>query len=116
MKTKNLRAAIVATVAVFLMAGCTCSLAACTNSDLAREQMRNESENNCGVMRTVTVYSQTGEKIDEWHGQIDVEYVCPSDTSHDMDRVDIVIFDGTEPVDRVIVSGGIVIVDDDRTD
>ena len=109
------RIAIIA-MTIVALTGCTTSLAACTNSDRARNQLRNESEDNYGVMRTVTAYSQTGEKIGEWHGQIDVQYVCSSDTVHDMGRVDIVIFDGIEPVDRVIISGGIVVVDDDRTD
>ena len=86
------------------------SLCACTNSDEARYQLKAESENNYGVMRTVTAYSSTGEQIGQWHGKIDVDY---TDSEGYMDRVDIVIFDGSTPVDRVIISGAIVIVDND---
>lgn len=90
---------------VGFMAVCVCLLfAACTNSDVVRQEMRNESENNYGVMRTVTAYSSTGQQIGQWHGKIDVQYT---------DRVDVVIFDGKEPVDRIIISGATVIVDND---
>lgn len=51
------------------------SLSGCTNSDIAREQLRQESEDNYGVMRTVTAYSVTGEQIGQWYGKIDVQYV-----------------------------------------
>lgn len=86
----------------------------CTNSDKARQDMRRNAENNYGVMRTVTAYSSTGEKIGEWHGKIDVQYASDT-TSVGManDRVDIVVFDGNKPVDRVIISGAIVVVDND---
>ena len=87
---------------------------ACTPSDIARENMKRESEQQLGVDRTVTAYSSTGEVIGEWHGRIDVEYA--HDTSSGGvagDRVDLVIFDGSEPVDRVIISGATVIVDND---
>ena len=83
---------------------------ACTNSDIAREEMRKESEDNYGVMRTVTAYSTTGEQIGQWHGKIDVQY---TNSTSDMHRVDLVFFDGDTPVDRVIISGGIVVVDND---
>lgn len=80
------------------------AMCGCTNSDKAREQLRQESEDNYGVMRTVTAYSTTGEVIGEWHGKIDVQY---------SDRVDVVVFDGETPVDRIIISGATVIVDND---
>lgn len=86
------------------------SLAGCTNSDIARQELRQESEDNYGVMRTVTAYSTTGEQIGQWHGKIDVAYYRGETVS---ERVDIVIFDGSEPVDRVIISGATVIVDND---
>ena len=82
----------------------------CTNSDIAREQLSQESEYNFGVMRTVTAYSSTGEQIGQWHGKIDVKY---TNSTSDMHRVDLVFFDGDTPVDRVIISGGIVVVDND---
>lgn len=85
----------------------------CTNSDIAREQLRQESENNYGVMRTVTAYSSTGEQIGQWHGKIDVQYTDTSSESSHMPRVDIVVFDGDEPVDRIIISGATVVVDND---
>lgn len=85
-------------------------LSGCTNSDKAREAMRKESEDNYGVMRTVTAYSNTGEQLGQWHGMIDIQYI---DNEYNMQRVDLVIFDGTEPVDRVILSGCIVIADND---
>ena len=85
----------------------------CTNSDVAREQLRQESENNYGVMRTVTAYSSTGEQIGQWHGKIDVQYTDTSSESSHMERVDIVVFDGETPVDRIIISGATVIVDND---
>lgn len=101
---KRLIAAIM--VAFLLLTGCT-------NSDRARNQMRTESEDNYGVMRTVTAYSSTGEQIGQWHGKIDVQYAYDGSESKINSRVDIVIFDGSEPVDRIIISGAIVIVDND---
>ena len=98
---------------ILALAVATSLLCGCTNSDAAREQMRRESENNCGVMRTVTAYSLTGEKIGEWHGKIDVAYADTSSESSHMERVDIVVFDGDEPIDRVVISGAIVVVDND---
>lgn len=86
------------------------SLSGCTNSDIAREQLRQESEDNYGVMRTVTAYSVTGEQIGQWHGKIDVQYVGGESIA---ERVDIVVFDGSEPIDRIIVSGATVVVDND---
>lgn len=91
------------TITILLLSGCT-------NSDKAREAMRKESEDNYGVMRTVTAYSNTGEQLGQWHGMIDIQYI---DNEYNMQRVDLVIFDGTEPVDRVILSGCIVIADND---
>ena len=90
------------------------ALGGCTNSDRVRNEMRNESEDNYGVMRTVTAYSLTGEKIGEWHGKIDVQYVYDGTSSAGANgRVDIVVFDGSDPVDRIIVSNAIVVVDND---
>ena len=88
-------------------------MAGCTNSDEARYQLKKESEYNYGVMRTVTAYSSTGEQIGQWHGKIDVAYTDTSSESSHMERVDIVIFDGSTPIDRIIISGAIVIVDND---
>lgn len=85
----------------------------CTNSDKVRHELRAESENNYGVMRTVTAYSSTGEQIGQWHGKIDVAYTDSSSESSYMPRVDIVVFDGDAPVDRIIISGATVIVDND---
>ena len=93
---------------VLMLASALCG---CTNSDKARQAMKTESEENYGVMRTVTAYSSTGEQIGQWHGKIDVQYTDFSDS--EVDRVDIVVFDGDVPTDRVIISGGIVIVDND---
>lgn len=91
------------------------ALCGCTPSDIARSNMRAESENNCGVMRTVTAYSTTGQKLGEWHGKIDVQYT--HDTSYKSgtagDRVDVVMFDGDKAVDRIVISGATVIVDND---
>lgn len=102
---KRLIAAIM--VAFLLLTGCT-------NSEKARNQMRTESEDNYGVMRTVTAYSSTGEQIGQWHGKIDVQYAYDSSSGGTANgRVDIVIFDGSEPVDRIIISGATVIVDND---
>lgn len=88
------------------------ALTGCTNSGRARESMRQQSEDNYGVMRTVTAYSSTGEQIGQWHGMIDVQYVHDS-TSGAGERVDIVVFDGSEPIDRVVISGATVVVDND---
>lgn len=82
----------------------------CTNSDVVREQMRQESEDNYGVMRTVTAYSTTGEQIGQWHGKIDVQYWNGEAT---YPRVDVVVFDGSTPTDRIIISGATVVVDND---
>ena len=87
------------------------SMAGCTNSDEARYQLKRESEDNYGVMRTVTAYSSTGQQIGQWHGKIDVQY--GSEYSSPMERVDVVIFDGDTPIDRIIISGATVIVDND---
>lgn len=86
------------------------ALCGCTNSDIARESMKQDAENNYGVMRTVTAYSSTGKQIGQWHGKIDVEYAYSETT---MERIDLVIFDGSEPVDRIVISGAIVVVDND---
>ena len=99
----------VSLMACLMLVG-TLALSGCTNSDRARETLRRESEDNYGVMRTVTAYGATGEQIGQWHGKIDVQYI--SSTS-DHPRVDLVFFDGDTPVDRVIISGGIVVVDND---
>ena len=85
----------------------------CTNSDEARYQLKRESEDNYGVMRTVTAYSSTGDQIGQWHGKIDVAYTDSSSESSHMERVDIVIFDGSTPIDRIIISGATVIVDNE---
>lgn len=99
---------------VGFMAVCACLLiTACTNSDVVRQEMRNESENNYGVMRTVTAYSSTGQQIGQWHGKIDVQYTTSTSDVQNAERVDVVIFDGKEPVDRIIISGATVIVDND---
>ena len=90
------------------------ALVGCTNSDRVRNEMRNESEDNYGVMRTVTAYSITGERIGEWHGKIDVQYTYDGTTSTCANgRIDIVVFDGETPVDRIIISGATVVVDND---
>ena len=89
------------------------SLSGCTNSDQVRYQLKAESENNYGVMRTVTAYSSTGEQIGQWHGKIDVAYTDTSSESSYMPRVDLVVFDGSTPIDRIIISGAIVVVDND---
>lgn len=91
----------------FGIAGCA------TNSDEARYQLKRESEDNYGVMRTVTAYSSTGEQIGQWHGKIDVQYTVSSSEVQHAERVDLVIFDGSTPIDRIIISGAIVIVDND---
>lgn len=90
-------------------------LTACSNSDMARQRLKNEAEDNYGVMRTVTVYSQTGEKIESYHGKIDIAYGTDSSSSSEpTNKVDLVFFDGSEPVDRVVISGpAIVIADND---
>lgn len=88
-------------------------MAGCTNSDVVRYQLKAESENNYGVMRTVTAYSSTGEQIGQWHGKIDVQYTISSSEVQNAERVDLVIFDGSTPIDRIIISGAIVIVDND---
>ena len=88
-------------------------MSGCTNSDRARYALKNESEDNYGVMRTVTAYGTTGELIGQWHGKIDVQYADGSSDYTKADRVDIVLFDGSTPIDRIIISGAIVIVDND---
>ena len=96
---------VAALVSAALMSGCT-------NSDIARSQLMQESEDNCGVMRTVTAY-QAGVCIGEWHGKIDVQYTY-SGTYGACERVDLVMFDGNTAIDRVIISGdAAVVVDND---
>ena len=90
------------------------SLSGCTNSDKAREQLKIESEEGYGVMRTVTAYSSPGEVIGQWHGSIDVQYEYDSSSSGTANgRVDVVVFDGDTPIDRIIISGATVVVDND---
>lgn len=90
------------------------ALCGCTNSDKARNQMRRDTEENYGVMRTVTACSLTGETIGVWHGKIDVQYVYDGTSSAGANgRVDLVVFDGSDPVDRIIISNAIVVVDND---
>ena len=103
-----MRKMIVAALVVASLFGCGCS-----NSDKVRDEMRHESEDNYGVMRTVTAYSTTGKQVGQWHGKIDVQYTDTSSESSYMQRVDLVIFDGKEPVDRIVISGGMVVVDND---
>lgn len=64
-------------------------------------------------MRTVTAYSSTGEQIGQWHGMIDVQYLSQDVNGSTPERVDIVIFDGSTAIDRIIISGATVIVDND---
>lgn len=95
---------IIAALLVASLSGCA------TNSDTARYQLKQESEDNYGAMRTVTAYSATGEQIGQWHGKIDVQYVGGESYA---ERVDVVVFDGATPIDRIIISGAIVVVDND---
>lgn len=85
----------------------------CTNSDRARNQLRRESEDNYGTMRTVTAYSQTGKELGSWHGKIDVQYAYDGSDGKVNGRVDLVVFDGETPVDRIVISNAIVVVDND---
>lgn len=95
------------------LCACTCGLAACAgNANTVRQQLRNEAVYEYGVMRTVTAYSATGEKIGQWHGKIDVQYVCNAENGAS-ERVDLVVFDGETAIDRIIISGAIVVVDND---
>lgn len=105
--------AIAAVLMMAYLAWCLCALPACASSDMAREQLRRESEYECGVMRTVTAYSTTGEQIGQWHGKIDVQYSSGDEYSSPMERVDVVVFDGDKPIDRIVISGAIVVVDND---
>lgn len=104
-KSHSTIAPLVATVALS-----ACLLAGCSNSDQARARLKQEAEDGYGVMRTVTAYSQTGEEIGSWHGKIDIEYGTTGDKSGN--KVDLVFFDGSEPVDRVILSGPVIVVAD----
>ena len=99
-----MRRLIIAALLVASLSGCA------TNSDTARYQLKQESEDNYGVMRTVTAYSSTGEQIGQWHGKIDVQYVGGESYA---ERVDVAVFDGATPIDRIIISGAIVVVDND---
>ena len=96
--------------AASLIALSVCLLAGCSNSDQARDRLKREAEDGYGVLRTVTAYSQTGEEIGSWYGKIDIDY---SDSDEDgIDKVDLVFFDGSEPVDRVVISGPAIVVAD----
>jgi len=95
-----------------IMVALALTLTGCaTNSDKARYEMKQQSEDNYGVMRTVTAYTQTGEQIGQWHGKIDVTYEYGG--SGAVPRVDVVMFDGSKVIDRVIISNAIVIVDNE---
>ena len=75
-----------------------------------RPGLKQEAEDGYGVMRTVTSYSQTGEPIGSWHGKINIEYGTSGDESSN--KVDLVFFDGDEPVNRIILSGPVIVVAD----
>lgn len=98
-----------------IMVALALTLTGCaTNSDKARYEMKQQSEDNYGVMRTVTAYTQAGEQIGQWHGKIDVTYAYDGGSESKINgRVDLVVFDGSEPVDRIVISNAIVIVDND---
>lgn len=100
-------------IPLFLMLFLAIALSGCTNSDVAREKMRQEAEESYGVMRTVTAYSSTGKQIGQWHGKIDVQYTRSTSDVANAERVDVVVFDGDTPIDRIIISGAIVVVDND---
>ena len=42
-----------------------------------------------------------------------MQYVPTEGSGSSLERVDVVIFDGETPIDRIIISGAIVIVDND---
>ena len=103
--------------AIALVLATTIALAGCSNSDIERQKLKNESEYNYGVQRTVKVYSTTGELVEEWHGCIDVDYAYDSSNNGGVGntRIDLVFFDGQEAVDRIVISGNaIVVVDNDK--
>lgn len=101
-----MRQLVIITALMLTLTGCM------TNSDAARLDMKRESENDYGVMRTVTAYTPAGEQLGQWHGKIDVAYSYDGSYCAN-ERVDVVVFDGSRVVDRIIISNAIVIVDND---
>ena len=102
-----------ASVLLLCLTLCACGLTACEgNANTVRQQLRNEAVYEYGVMRTVTAYSAAGEKIGQWHGKIDVQYVGNAENGVS-ERIDLVVFDGETAVDRIIISGATVVVDND---
>lgn len=72
------------------------------SSSCSREVTRWRSEYGYGVERVVTLYSATGEEIDQWRGIIDVDYEEYGGT-----HADLMFFDEDgNVVDRVIVDVG----------
>lgn len=97
---KNINGIIDVALVVILVAviALVIHLTACTAS--FRRGMKDwSSDVSGGLNRTVTAYSNTGEKIGEWSGKIDIEY--------DDNKVK---FDLQGK--RVIITGGIVIAEE----
>lgn len=99
--SKNIKkAAIGATIVTLIALGVSFGIK--TQTESFQRQMRTiNSDYAGGIERTVTVYSQTGEKIDEWHGKFDVE--SDGDSNE-------VMFDSEDG--RVIIEGGIVVIEE----
>lgn len=72
------------------------------SSSCSREVTRWRSEYGYGVERVVTLYSATGEQIDQWEGIIDVDY-----DEYGSTHADLMFFDEDgNVVDRVIIDVG----------
>ena len=93
--------------ALTLALGLPLALSGCASC--TRELNRLETDFGKGVPRTVTLYSATGETVEQWNGIIDAEY---SEDGH----VDLLFFDQDGEVqDRIIVSvgGGTLVIDNE---
>lgn len=97
MKKKIITDVIKAGIFFAIIAAVVC-LTACT-ANFERNVKDWSSNVSGGLNRTVTAYSNTGEKIGEWSGKIDIEY--------DENKVK---FDLQGK--RVIITGGIVIAEE----
>lgn len=86
------------TVLILLVAAMAAMFSGCAGCSRVAKSIG--SDMSGGLHRTVTVYSNTGEKIGEWNGKFDVSSSA-SETYFDIDGK------------RVIIHGGIVIDEED---
>lgn len=77
------------------LAASVCGMTGCAS--IERELKSIDSEMSGGLQRTVTLYDEEGEKLDEWEGRIDIRFNEAGQTLFDLNGK------------RVLIDGGIVV-------